>query len=118
MKQQEGLKVSENQDMFVPVLDEKELQEGSMKLVKIEGIPVLLVKVSGEIYAIDNRCPHMGCGFSGGSLDGNMIICPCHDWRFDLKTGEYEEDKDMKLVKYEWKIESGKILVKVDDEEW
>ena len=104
-------------DNFVPVLEEKELQEGTMKLIRVEGLPVLLIKQLGQIYAIDNRCPHMACGFSGGSLDGNVIICPCHDWRFDLKTGEYEDDPSMTLKSYEWKIESGKILVKVDDEE-
>ena len=103
-------------DNFIPVLEEKELQEGAMKLIRVEGLPVLLIKQLGEIYAIDNRCPHMACGFSGGSLDGSVIVCPCHDWRFDLKTGEYEEDTSMKLKSYEWKIKSGKILVKVDDE--
>ncbi len=90
-----------NQNNFVPVLEEKELQEGTMKLVRIEGLPVLLIKQSGQIYAIDNRCPHMGCAFSGGTLDGDVIICPCHDWRFKLKTGEYEDDPAMKLISYE-----------------
>ena len=104
-------------DNFIPVLEEKELQEGTMKLTRVEGLPVLLIKQLGQIYAIDNRCPHMACGFSGGSLDGNVIICPCHDWRFDLKTGEYEDDVSMKLKSYEWKIKSGKIWVKVDEEE-
>jgi 3-phenylpropionate/trans-cinnamate dioxygenase ferredoxin subunit len=104
-----------DQGEFVPVLEENELQEGSMKLVKVEGLPVLLIKQFGEIYAIDNRCPHMGCMFSGGTLDGSVIICPCHDWRFDLKTGEYEEDPEMKLVSYECKVESGKIWVRLDE---
>jgi nitrite reductase/ring-hydroxylating ferredoxin subunit len=107
--------MSENQDMWVPVLGLDKLQEGSMKLVDAEGLHVLLVKVSGQIFAIDNRCPHMSCGFSGGSLDGYVIICPCHDWRFDLRTGEYEEIKEMKLVKYEWKVESGKIWIKLEE---
>jgi nitrite reductase/ring-hydroxylating ferredoxin subunit len=101
--------MSDNQTEWVPVLDASELKEGAFKLVDAEGSPVLLVKVSGQIFAIDNRCPHMSCGFSGGSLDGYVIICPCHDWRFDLRTGEYEEIKEMTLVKYEWKIDSGKI---------
>lgn len=104
-------------DNFVAVLDEKELQDRIMKLMKVEGLPVLLIKQSGQIFAIDNRCPHMGCGFAGGTLDGTVIICPCHDWRFDLKTGEYEDEPSMKLVRYEWKIESGKIWIKIDDEE-
>jgi 3-phenylpropionate/trans-cinnamate dioxygenase ferredoxin subunit len=99
---------------FVPVLEEEALEDGSMKLVSVEGVPVLLVKVLGQIFAIDNRCPHMSCGFSGGSLDGYVIICPCHDWHFDLRTGEYEEENAITLTKFEWKIEAGKIWVKLD----
>lgn len=105
----------DNQNGFVPVLEENELQEGSMKLVKVEGSPVLLIKQFGQIYAIDNMCPHMGCRFSGGTLDGPVIVCPCHDWRFDLKTGEYEEDPEIKLVSYECKVESGKIWVRLEE---
>jgi nitrite reductase/ring-hydroxylating ferredoxin subunit len=100
---------------FVPVLEEKELQEGTMKLVRVEGTPVLLIKQSGQIFAIDNRCPHQGCAFSGGTLEGVVIICPCHDWHFDLKTGEYENEPGMKLTMYEWKIESGKIWVNIEE---
>jgi 3-phenylpropionate/trans-cinnamate dioxygenase ferredoxin subunit len=103
-------------DNFVPILKEKELQEGTMKLIRVEGYPVLLIKQLGQIYAIDNRCPHMACSLSGGTLDGAVIVCPCHDWRFDLKTGEYEDDPSMKLTSYKWKIKSGKIWVKFDEE--
>lgn len=102
-------------DNFVAVLDEKDLEEGTMKLVRVEGLPVLLIKQQGQVFAIDNRCPHMGCGFSGGTLDGNVIICPCHDWRFNLKTGKYENEPSIKLKFYEWKIESGKIFLKLEE---
>jgi nitrite reductase/ring-hydroxylating ferredoxin subunit len=107
--------MSDNQYEWVPVLEANNLQDGSMKLVDAYGSPVLLVKVSGQIFAIDNRCPHMGCGFSGGKLDGSVIICPCHDWRFDLRTGEYEDAKELTLVKFEWKVDSGKIWIKVEE---
>jgi nitrite reductase/ring-hydroxylating ferredoxin subunit len=70
-----------NMDSFAPVLGEKGLQEGTMKLVLVEGTPVLLIKQFGQIFAIDNRCPHMGCGLSNGTLDGLVIVCPCHEWR-------------------------------------
>ena len=100
---------------FVPVLDEQELQDGTMKLLSVEGTPVLLIKQFGQIFAIDNRCPHQGCGLSGGTLDGLVIVCPCHDWRFDLRTGEYEDEPAMKLKKFELKIKDGKIWVKLED---
>ena len=105
----------ERMDDFVYVLDEKELQEGKMKLVRVEGVPVLLIKQLGQIFVIDNRCPHMGCSFSGGTLEGICLMCPCHDWCFNLETGEYKEDPSFKLKKFEWKIESGKIWVKLDE---
>jgi nitrite reductase/ring-hydroxylating ferredoxin subunit len=44
-------------------------------------------------------------------------VCPCHDWRFNLETSEYEEEPGFKLTKYEWKIKSGKILVKLEEDE-
>lgn len=100
---------------FVPALEETDLKEGQMKLVRVEGTPILFIKQSGKIFVIDNRCPHMACGFAGGSLDGLVIICPCHDWHFNLETGEYENDPSMKLKKYDWKIEQGKIWIKLDD---
>ncbi len=100
---------------FVPVLDEKELAEGKMKLAHVRGTPVLLIKQQGRIFAIDNRCPHQSCALSGGALDGLVMICPCHDWRFNLETGEYEEEPSFVLVKYEWKVEAGKIWVKLPE---
>jgi nitrite reductase/ring-hydroxylating ferredoxin subunit len=106
----------ENQEEFVPVLDEKELQEGKMKLVTFEGLPLLFIKQQGKIFVVDNRCPHMACSLMGGSLDGLVIVCPCHDWRFSLETGEYEDEPAMKLVMFKWKIESGKIWVKLDED--
>ena len=101
---------------FVPVLEEKDLQEGTMKLVSVEGSPVLLIKQSSQIFAIDNRCPHMGCAFSGGTLDGFLIVCPCHDWRFDLRTGKYQDEPSFKLTKYNLKIKSGKIWIQLEAE--
>ena len=102
-------------ESFFPVLEEKKLEENTMKLVTVQGTPILLIKQQGQIFAIDNRCPHMGCGFSGGTLEGSVIVCPCHDWHFNLKTGEYQEEPSIKLTSYEWKIIAGKIYIKLEE---
>ena len=104
------------QDDFVPVLQENELPEGSMKVVSVEGLPILLVKLHDQIFAVSNRCPHMGCSLSGGTIKGYIITCPCHDWRFDLRTGQYEDVKEIKLTIYKWRIESGKICIKLEED--
>lgn len=105
-----------NDEGYVLVIEEKELQEGKMKLVRVQGVPVLFIKQNGKIYAIDNRCPHQACGFAGGSLDGSVIICPCHEWRFNLESGEYANQPFYKLVKYPFKVEAGKVWVKVEED--
>jgi 3-phenylpropionate/trans-cinnamate dioxygenase ferredoxin subunit len=102
-------------DDFYPALDEKDLKDSSMKLISVDGMPVLLIRQGGKIFAIDNRCPHQGCGFSGGTLDGSVIVCPCHEWRFNLESGEYEKEPAFKLTKHELVIKDGKIWVKLED---
>jgi nitrite reductase/ring-hydroxylating ferredoxin subunit len=106
----------ENKDGFIPVLEEKELQDGKMKIVTVEGIPILIIKQHSKIFVIDNRCPHQGCGLSGGILDGFVIVCPCHEWRLNLEKGEYEEEPFIKLTMFNWKSLSGKIWINLEDE--
>jgi nitrite reductase/ring-hydroxylating ferredoxin subunit len=105
-----------NTDGFVATIEEKDVEEGKMKRVTVEGTPILFIKQQGKIFVIDNRCPHQGCGFSGGTLDGLIIVCPCHEWRFSLETGEYEEESSMKLKFFEWKVEAGKIWAKLEED--
>jgi nitrite reductase/ring-hydroxylating ferredoxin subunit len=41
----------------------------------------------GQVYAVDNRCPHMGFPLSKGSLRCGILTCHWHHARFDLKSG-------------------------------
>jgi len=100
---------------YYPAIEEKALEENTMKLASVEGVKILFIKQNNKIYVIDNRCPHQACAFSGGKLEDGVIVCPCHDWRFNLESGEYEAKPFYKLKFYEYKIVNGKIYVKLDD---
>jgi nitrite reductase/ring-hydroxylating ferredoxin subunit len=103
-------------EAYTPVIAESELLEGKMKLIRAEGKQVLFIKQNGKLYVIDDRCPHMGCKFSGGSLEGDFVVCPCHDWRFNLETGEYEKDPEYVIVTYPFKLKDGKVWVNVEED--
>jgi len=70
------------------------LQEGQSKRIEIGdamagGTEVVLARVKGELCAIDRVCPHEGGRISDGPLlDGEHVLCPLHNYRFDPKTGE------------------------------
>jgi 3-phenylpropionate/trans-cinnamate dioxygenase ferredoxin subunit len=100
------------EEEFIPVLNESELAEGTMKGVDADGTPVLLIKKRGKIYAYDDRCPHQQCQISHGEIDNVSVVCPCHDWRFKIETGEYEEEPAIVMTSFECKVENGKIYVK------
>jgi len=101
---------------WIYVMDDAALLEGRMAPVYPLGINVVLARVDGIIYAVSGACAHMACPLFTGKLSGHTITCPCHDWRFDLTTGEYEEGPGFKLTKYDWKIQQGKIWVKTEEE--
>jgi nitrite reductase/ring-hydroxylating ferredoxin subunit len=99
---------------WIAVFEEDKLRENSVELVSPKGVGVLLIRKGGnEIYAVSNKCAHMACPLRGGDLEGYILKCPCHDWRFDIRTGELLEAKEVRIPVYGCKIEDNRIWVRI-----
>ncbi len=98
---------------WTDVMAEGQLQEGVMTVVFPYGVPVLLVKRGDKVYAVSNRCAHMGCTLSRGTLGGFVVECPCHEWTFDVRTGRFMTAPEIGIPTYECKTEHGRIFVKI-----
>ena len=72
---------------YVEVMKAGDLQDGQMKSVKAGGQDVLVAKVGGKFYAVENTCPHMGGKLALGKLEGSVVTCPVHGSQFNLKDG-------------------------------
>jgi nitrite reductase/ring-hydroxylating ferredoxin subunit len=57
-----------SEDDFVPSINENEINDGAMKLVNVVGRAILLVRVGSQFFGVSNRCPHLGCSLSNGTL--------------------------------------------------
>jgi nitrite reductase/ring-hydroxylating ferredoxin subunit len=64
-----------------------EIQEKGNLTVHAGGNVIALFKFDREIYAVDNRCPHMGFPLDKGSVHDGILTCHWHHARFDLKSG-------------------------------
>ena len=64
-----------------------ELTDGEPLRVVVEDTPILLLRKSGRLFAIHDRCSHRGCSLSDGEVEDEQIVCPCHGSRFDLGDG-------------------------------
>ncbi len=72
---------------LVDVGSVRDLADGEMRSVSVEDKDLLIVRVGGEFFAADERCPHMGGRLSKGLLRGTIVTCPRHGSRFDLRDG-------------------------------
>jgi nitrite reductase/ring-hydroxylating ferredoxin subunit len=64
-----------------------DLPIGSMKMVRVDDHRLCLIRTSEGVFALDHACPHEGYGMTQGSLDGNLITCAWHNWKFRVDDG-------------------------------
>lgn len=50
--------------------------------------PVALYRIGDEVLAAESFCPHLQGPLFQGTLSGDEITCPWHQWRFSLRTGK------------------------------
>src|SRR5438552_8484329 len=60
--------------------------KGSLS-VQVDGHPIVLFLYGDQVYAVDNRCPHMGFPLDRGTVRDGILTCHWHHARFDLVTG-------------------------------
>jgi nitrite reductase/ring-hydroxylating ferredoxin subunit len=49
--------------------------------------PIMVIYDGERVFALDNRCPHMGFPLDRGSIDDGILTCHWHHARFDLASG-------------------------------
>ncbi|MCX7594567.1 MAG: Rieske (2Fe-2S) protein [Fischerella sp.] len=77
---------------WTQVLSADALSPGARQVVKVGNRSILLVNHEGQLYAVENACPHLKLPLKKGKItpDG-AIVCPWHRSAFDLRTGEAKE---------------------------
>jgi len=65
----------------------QDLDTRGCKTVHVAGHTLVLWRSNGQVYALDNRCPHMGFPLDRGTCRDGILTCHWHAARFDLRTG-------------------------------
>src|SRR5713226_1707400 len=72
---------------FIRVGTLEELRAKGMMVVPGEHCPLLVVYDEERVFALDNRCPHLGFPLHRGSVKDNVLTCHWHHARFDVASG-------------------------------
>jgi nitrite reductase/ring-hydroxylating ferredoxin subunit len=65
----------------------EELERAHVKVVSAGGWPIAVFHDNGAVYAMDNRCPHMGFPLHRGTIRDGILTCHWHHAKFDLCGG-------------------------------
>jgi nitrite reductase/ring-hydroxylating ferredoxin subunit len=94
----------------------QDVPEGTVQKIKLSDQPLIIVNSNGRFFALRNECPHLGCSMHRGELNGYYLTCPCHDWVFDIRSGEFTAAPEITIPVYPVKVEDEKIYVKLGGE--
>jgi naphthalene 1,2-dioxygenase ferredoxin component len=92
-----------------------DLAEGEVIGVEVGGRSIALYDADGRLFATDNICTHAYACLSDGWLDGEVIECPLHAARFDIRNGKVLDPPATEDLKtYPVRIVDGEIQVCLD----
>ncbi len=74
-------------DLTERLPDAASMAVGTMKMARVGVRRVVVVRTSTGFHALDNACPHEGYGLVTGALDGELLTCEWHNWKFDVADG-------------------------------
>lgn len=105
-----------------------DIPPGGRKLVDVSGRDVAVFNLSGEFFALANKCPHRGGPLCKGNLTGlvlsegpgeynyirlgEIIRCPWHNWEFDIRTGKsWCDPEKVQARRFGVSVEKGAKLI-------
>lgn len=96
---------------FVKVGSLAALPPGSVMEVTLGEDSYAVCNSNGELHALAGICPHAGGPIGQGTMDGELVVCPWHEWAYNCKTGENDYDPAVKLDIFTVKTEGDDILL-------
>ena len=93
------------------IANTSDVERGAGKVVHAGGRTLALFNVDDEFYAIDNSCAHRGGPLGDGRLNGTIVTCPWHGYRYDVRTGAHQLDASFSVTCYPVTVEGGAVYV-------
>jgi len=99
---------------FVRVAKTTDIADPGRLLLEVEERIVVLLRVGGEYFCLDDVCTHDGGPLSDGRLDDHALACPRHGAKFDIRTGKaLTMPATVDTAAHEVKVEGDDILVRL-----
>jgi nitrite reductase/ring-hydroxylating ferredoxin subunit len=99
--------------MWMHLGKKAEVEVGKALVVDLGGPKVAVFNVDGIFHVISNECGHQGGPLGEGKLEGFSVVCPWHQWKFDVTTGNCLSVGGSSVRRYEVGAVGDDLYVKV-----
>jgi nitrite reductase/ring-hydroxylating ferredoxin subunit len=100
--------------MLHRVASTDQIPEGGGIAVDVGEKRIALFRHQGEVFALDETCPHRGGPLHDGRIDRGVVLCPWHQWQFDLRTGCSPLNPLSRVRFYSVRVEGADVWLEVD----
>lgn len=76
-----------------------------------DGVGCALFNVGGQLFALQNNCPHMDSPIEDGAIERGVLTCPWHGWQFNVATGISLMSDHIRIPSYPVHVENGEVFV-------
>lgn len=92
----------------------KDIKDGGAKVISVSGKTLALFNINGEFFAVDNACLHKGGPLGEGAVEGSVVTCPLHGWKYDVTSGQCVfPAAHLKLNSYKVRIKGEDIFIEI-----
>jgi len=100
-------------DQWTQVLADTELADGEHRKANAGGVPVLLYRTDGTVYAPASTCTHMGGPLEEGTISDGCVTCPWPGSTFRFADGSIVRGPATTPEPcYQTRIQNGRIEVR------
>ncbi len=92
-----------------------DVAEGELRSYELDGRWVLVTRLAGALFALDDQCQHAGCLLSGGWLEASEVVCPCHEYSYDVRSGRNTTEPRLcgDQPRYPLRLVDGELVVEL-----
>ena len=89
-----------------------EIPQSAARTVNAGNAMIAVFRLSDDrVKAVENRCPHKQGPLAEGIISGDDILCPLHNWRISLDSGEVAAPDEGCVKTYPVKVEDGQVFL-------
>ncbi|ORA64522.1 glutamate synthase-related protein [Mycobacteroides franklinii] len=87
------------------------LPDGAPHTTRVGGVDIVLIRRGSDVSALYGRCAHRGALMADGYLEGDILVCGVHGWRYEVDTGVSPVNPAVALTKFPTWISNDAVYV-------